>query len=611
MLKLNINYDNIKYKLQSNKDKTVSELIKTIKGFIDLDERRITLLYQGKYLEKKKTLGDYNIKDNAVILLHYKDKKASKSKKEITKVASKIASEFKETGNETEAEAKLLAVLGIDINDIPLEDCPHCDNKETSNCSFCGCNLCHKKVEPEKQNICEKCQMYFHIYCLPTPLKKTSEKVWHCHNCSNKSNLIAGAEKSAKPGTDTPKRTRNNGSACTSMAKKHTIIPSANTGKIPGIPVGSWWEYRTQVSESRVHCPPVSGIAGTSKSGSVSIVLAGGYEEDADFGDEFYYTGSGGREIASDKRYTGKRVDQELTLYNLALAINCDAPVNTENGALARDWKKSKPVRVIRNYKLKRHYPKYAPKTGNRYDGLYKLVRYWKEIGKEGYIVWRYHYRRDDDEPAPWTQEGKKIIKKLESKLTSPQNANTTKPKAVKRSIKNTKDFDSSKGIPKKKFRVKIPKLEKILATRSFITKPDTADSQDVKFEVSQEVRDLITQDSANSDSWNEIVNSPGKSVKEFLGKIREEFNCPICFNLVLKPITTNCAHNACSSCLKNSVRHYGNKCPLCRTTLFEEVVDLPVSKQANTLIKIIEQHSVNENLAKALVHFFPKMRKK
>jgi hypothetical protein len=333
-------------------------------------------------------LSEYDIKDNAVILLHYKDKKAPNSKKEITNVASKIVSEFKENGNETEAEARLLAVLGIDINDIPLEDCPHCDNKETSDCSFCGCNLCHKKVEPEKQNICEKCQMYFHIYCLPTPLRKTSEKDWYCHNCSNKSNLIASVRKSVKTGTNTSKRTQNNKSVCVSMTKKRTIAPSTNSAKIPGVPVGSWWEYRIQVSGSGVHRPTVGGIAGNSKSGSVSIVLAGSYEEDADFGDEFYYTGSGGRETGNTKYHTGKRFDQELTLHNLALAINCDAPINTENGALARDWRKSKPVRVVRNYKLNKYHPKYAPKTGNRYDGLYKLVRYWKEIGKEGCIVW-------------------------------------------------------------------------------------------------------------------------------------------------------------------------------------------------------------------------------
>lgn len=42
-----------------------------------------------------------------------------------------------------------------------------------------------------------------------------------------------------------------------------------------------------------------------------------------------------------------------------------------------------------------------------------KVVKYWPEIGKCGYLVWRYLLRRDDQEPAPWTPEGLERIKKL------------------------------------------------------------------------------------------------------------------------------------------------------------------------------------------------------
>lgn len=41
------------------------------------------------------------------------------------------------------------------------------------------------------------------------------------------------------------------------------------------------------------------------------------------------------------------------------------------------------------------------------------MVKYWPEIGKCGYLVWRYLLRRDDLEPAPWTPEGLERIKKL------------------------------------------------------------------------------------------------------------------------------------------------------------------------------------------------------
>lgn len=41
------------------------------------------------------------------------------------------------------------------------------------------------------------------------------------------------------------------------------------------------------------------------------------------------------------------------------------------------------------------------------------MVKYWPEIGKCGYLVWRYLLRRDDQEPAPWTPEGLERTQKL------------------------------------------------------------------------------------------------------------------------------------------------------------------------------------------------------
>ena len=50
------------------------------------------------------------------------------------------------------------------------------------------------------------------------------------------------------------------------------------------------------------HRPPVAGIAGKPVDGAYSIVLAGGYEDDIDHGDEFTYTGAGGRDLSGNKR---------------------------------------------------------------------------------------------------------------------------------------------------------------------------------------------------------------------------------------------------------------------------------------------------------------------
>jgi len=55
-----------------------------------------------------------------------------------------------------------------------------------------------------------------------------------------------------------------------------------------------------------------------------------------------------------------------INIYCRALALNCNADINNKDGATAVDWKKGKPVRVVRNYKLRKH-SEYAPAEGNRY----------------------------------------------------------------------------------------------------------------------------------------------------------------------------------------------------------------------------------------------------
>lgn len=46
-----------------------------------------------------------------------------------------------------------------------------------------------------------------------------------------------------------------------------------------------------------------------------------------------------------------------------------------------------------------------------RYDGIYKVVSYQPKIAQNGLLVWKFFLRRDDPEPAPWTEEGKRVIK--------------------------------------------------------------------------------------------------------------------------------------------------------------------------------------------------------
>lgn len=71
-----------------------------------------------------------------------------------------------------------------------------------------------------------------------------------------------------------------------------------------------------QCSESGVHRPHVAGIHGKEREGAYSIVLAGGYEDDTDMGNEFTYTGSGGRDLSGNRRTAAQSSDQTLTRMN-------------------------------------------------------------------------------------------------------------------------------------------------------------------------------------------------------------------------------------------------------------------------------------------------------
>src|SRR5687767_9598929 len=105
-------------------------------------------------------------------------------------------------------------------------------------------------------------------------------------------------------------------------------------GELPGIPEGTLFEDRTELSKSGVHRPRQAGICGGKGEGAESIVLSGGYEDDTDKGDVIIYTGHGGNIPRTATQYQ----DQELDRQNMALVISCE---------------KRLPVRVVRGSRHK------------------------------------------------------------------------------------------------------------------------------------------------------------------------------------------------------------------------------------------------------------------
>lgn len=142
-------------------------------------------------------------------------------------------------------------------------------------------------------------------------------------------------------------------------------------GPVPGVPVGATFPHRLALSAAGVHRPTQAGIGGRADEGAESVVLSGGYRDDEDGGDVVVYTGRGGRD-----RESGRQVaDQDL---------------NRDNRALATSVATGLPVRLVRKVD-----------DGYRYDGLYRVVRYWPEPGRDGFRVWRFELHRLPEDARP------------------------------------------------------------------------------------------------------------------------------------------------------------------------------------------------------------------
>uniref|UniRef100_A0AAQ5XAK5 E3 ubiquitin-protein ligase UHRF n=1 Tax=Amphiprion ocellaris TaxID=80972 RepID=A0AAQ5XAK5_AMPOC len=458
-------------------------------------------------------------------------------------------------------------------------ECKHCKDDPNKKCHWCNCKICGIKQDPDKQLLCDECDMAYHTYCLNPPLTSIPEdEDWYCPGCRNDTTEVVRAgeklkesKKKAKmaSASSSSQRDWGKGMACVGRTKQCTIVPSNHYGPIPGVPVGSLWKFRVQVSESGVHRPHVAGIHGRSNDGAYSLVLAGGYEDDVDDGNEFTYTGSGGRDLSGNKRTAEQSCDQTLTHMNRALALNCNVPVNDKNGAESKNWKEGKSVRVVRSCKGRKH-SKYCPEEGNRYDGIYKVVKYWPDKGKSGFLVWRYLLKRDDDEPAPWTRDGKERIKKLgltmQVKMVAASEEFTLENYLLNELNVSWFLSESSKTSPAKstkKIKVEVYKL-------------------------SQEQKSLIKNDKPNKKLWDEAMESLSLGPK-FLSKVEEVFLCICCQEVVYQPITTECQHNVCRECLQRSFKAEVYTCPACRHDLGKNY-----------------SMSVNKSLQAILNQFFP-----
>ncbi|CAG8549742.1 8376_t:CDS:2, partial [Ambispora gerdemannii] len=556
----------------------IRSLISQELGPIEFPEDRLRLFYGGKQLEDRNTVHEYDIKNKHTIQVTLKALPIQEALSFIRidePAAITTSQEPVVTSSSTSFVSEIDTNTSENITAIGEEDyyCDDCSNNNRKKCKECGCHRCGKKNDEERTIVCDECQYIYHWYCLDPVITELPADNWFCEFCvhDDEEVLTAGKKldlsklKKSKMPSATQEKTWGRGMACVGREKECTIVGPKFRGKIPGVPVGSSWLYRINCSESGIHRPPVSGIAGGAATGAVSIALSGGYPEDEDNGDTFTYTGAGGRDLKTgNKRVAEQTSDQKLDKTNLALARTCDAPIS-EKGATAKDWRKSLQIRVVRGEKLKKHNSKYAPEQGYRYDGIYKLVKYWKEKGRSGFYVWRYLMRRDDDEPAPWTKEGKALIEKLSLEIYVPEEI---QKKKTKRQREDDNDQDESKSSTS--------------SSSSFPPKPKKLKK---RYTPSKDLKTLIKKDKKNTRVWKIVLEAETYTESEFIEAIQREFCCAICQDLAQQPVTTKCKHNFCKICLVRAMKYNNHTCPTCRQDMPEREV---VNKDLVNAIKVV-----------------------
>ncbi|KAL5542441.1 hypothetical protein UlMin_010151 [Ulmus minor] len=153
-------------------------------------------------------------------------------------------------------------------------------------------------------------------------------------------------------------------------------------GSIPGVYVGDLFFFRMELCVVGLHGHIQAGIdyvpASQSSNGepiATSIIVSGGYEDDEDAGDVIIYTGQGGQD-----KLNRQCAHQKLEYGNFALERSMHYGIE---------------VRVIRGIK----YPGSLAQKVYVYDGLYRIVDCWFDVGRSGFGVYKYKLERIVGQP--------------------------------------------------------------------------------------------------------------------------------------------------------------------------------------------------------------------
>ncbi|KAH9613631.1 hypothetical protein KSS87_019946 [Heliosperma pusillum] len=433
---------------------------------------------------------------------------------------------------------EILVILGENIK------CSFCmllpDRPVTTPCGHNFCLKCFEKWVGQGKKTCAKCRksipatmasqprinasLVFAIRTARTqkPTSAEGPRVFQFIDNDNLPDEAFTTERAVKAG----KANAKSGKIFVTIPPDHLgpITAEYDPVRKTGVLVGDSWSDRLACRQWGAHFPHVSGIAGQSKHGAQSVVLSGGYEDDEDHGEWFIYTGSGGRDLSGNKR-TNKEQSSDQ-----------------------------------KSYKEKRS--NYAPETGVRYDGIYRIEKCWLKLrdqDKDGkrHKVCRYLFVRCDNSPAPWTSD---------------------------------EHGDRPRPLPN------VPELKKALQLT------ERKESAHWDFDEAESCWKWIKP--APSSKMTKGGGGGSRPKKGSKAKILKEFSCLLCHKVLTLPITTPCAHNFCKSCLDGAFegqkfireRQTGGrqlrtqktvmKCPSCPTDLSGFLQNAQVNRE---LMGVIE----------------------
>ncbi|EPS68062.1 hypothetical protein M569_06710, partial [Genlisea aurea] len=493
-------------------------------------------------------------------------------------MSGKVEAEGDSKGKEDAVD--ILSVLGESFK------CSYCmelpERPVTTPCGHNFCLKCFEKWIKQGKQTCVKCRSSIPRKMAAQPhINPTLVAAIRMAKMSSRSTSSGGPPAGYRyvHNQDRPdkafvsERAKKSGMANASSGRVFVTVPRDHFGPIGaendpernlGVLVGESWDLRMECRQWGVHYPPVAGIAGKAHYGAQSIVVSGGYQDDEDHGEWLIYTGSGGRDLSGNKRTNKEQsFDQVFKAENQALKFSCS---------------KGYPVRLVRSEKDKRS--PYAPEKGYRYDGVYRIEKCWRNIGKQGFKVCRYLLVRCDNEPAPWTSD---------------EHGDRPREVPLVPELSKAVDLFERKEIPSWDY-------DEEGSCWKWKKPPPPSEAK------------VVSLDPDEAKSTRRVIIRKAQTASSVKQKLLKGLCCRICNGVMNLPLTTPCAHNFCKPCLETAfagqsfskqricrngrqLRSQKNvmKCPKCPADISEFLQNPQVNRELMELIEKLQSEIVKD----------------